>query len=61
MESLPDREVPAADPLLVQWRQLSLTQWQQKLRDAESAGDDAGVEYAHWMLSEVLGEPLDDE
>ena len=55
LEGLPSDEVPEGDPLLEAWRRLCIPKWRQKLRDAEAAGDERGVEYAAYML-DLLGD-----
>jgi hypothetical protein len=56
-EGLPLAEVPSADPLLEEWRQVSVPQWQRILQESVQQGNSRREEYARWMLQEVLLDP----
>ena len=56
-EGLPPTEVPPADPLLGEWRRVSIPQWQRILQESVQQGNSRREEYARWMLEEVLLDP----
>ena len=54
LESLPPCEVPTSDPLLEEWRRVSIPEWRRILAESTDRGDDRRAKYARWMLLEVL-------
>jgi hypothetical protein len=57
LEGLPPAEVPPDDPLLEEWRRVSIPQWWRILQESIQQGDSRREEYARWMLQEVLLDP----
>jgi hypothetical protein len=53
----PADEVPPADPLLEEWRQVSIPEWRRILGESIDNGDNRREEYARWMLREILLDP----
>jgi len=43
--------------VLEEWRRTSIPQWRRALRESVLAGDRRRIEYARWMLREVLEDP----
>jgi hypothetical protein len=56
-EGLPAEPMPKADPLLEEWRRISIPEWRHILQDTIDTGDNRREAYARWMLREILADP----
>jgi hypothetical protein len=56
-EGLPSTEVRQANPLLEEWRRISIPEWRRILQESVEKGDNRREAYARWMLREVLADP----
>ena len=56
-ETLPQAEVTERDPLLEEWRRISIPEWRRILQKSTEKGDIQREEYSRWMLREILLDP----
>jgi hypothetical protein len=56
-ERLPANEIPATDPLLEEWRRVSIPEWRGILQESVQQGNSRREEYARWMLQDILSDP----